>query len=213
MIGIGAAGLILSIAMMIMGYVSAFSSMDSEDTMIWQKNAPASWDASEIDSYSNLVYVSDGGNVSVELIGSDEYNYFIPCESTNNCHSSEIDGYTYVGELHAIGNRDTRTLDFNGTGHIQIWTDDYISESDIGFLGAGLGFYGCCCSIIFLIIGLISAVAIKDNVQNMVVLSQPGFVPQPQFGNQPIIQQQITPSNIPAQQPTMAETTNQFEHP
>jgi hypothetical protein len=216
-IGIGAVGIILSIVIMIIGYASAFSSMDldPEQNMIWQQNAPASWDASDIDTFSDyFVYVSDGGNVSVELIGSDEYNYFISCESTNNCYSSEISGYTYVGELYAIGDRDTRTLSFDGTGNVQIWSEDNsFSDSDYGFIGAGLGFYGCCCSIFILIIGLISAIVIKDNAQNMVVLGQPGFVSQPQFGNQPIIQQQPTLSNIPAQQPTMAETTNQFDHP
>jgi len=217
MIGIGVVGIILSIVIMIIGYVSAFSSMDldTEQDLFWEQNAPASWDASDIDTYSYyFVYVSDGGNASVELIGSDEYNYFISCESTNNCDSSTISGYTYVGELYAIGDRDTRTLNFNGTGNVQIWSEDSsFSDSDYGFLASGLGFWGCCCSIFILIIGLISAIAIKDNAQNMVVLGQPGFVPQPQFGNQPIIQQQTTPSNIPAQQPTMAETTNQFEHP
>ena len=217
MIGIGVAGLILSVVIMIFGYGTAFSSIlsEPEQDLFWEKNAPASWDASDINrDLDYFVYASDGGNVSVELIGSDEYNYFISCESTSNCDSSTISGYTYVGELYAIGDRDTRTLHFNGSGNVQIWADEgFFSGNGYGFLAAGLGFWGCCCSIFILIIGLISAVVIKDNVQNMVVLGQPGFVSQPQFGNQPIIQQQPTPDNIPAQQTTMAETTNQFEQP
>ena len=102
MIGIAVVGLILSVVLMIIGYVGVFSSMDleTEQDLIWEQNAPASWDASDVDSSTYYyVYIADGGNVSVELIGSDEYNYFISCESTNNCNSSDIAGYTYVGEL------------------------------------------------------------------------------------------------------------------
>ena len=214
MLGIGVAGLILSIAMMIFGYGTAFSSMDSEaeQDLIWEQFAPASWDASDIDQdWDYFVYVSDSGNVSVELIGSDEYNYFISCESTSNCDSSTISGYTYVGELYAIGDRDARTLHFNGSGSVQIWADE--GYLDDGFLTAGLGVWGCCCSILFLIIGGISAAVIKDNNQNIVVLGQPGFVSQPQFVQHPTIQQQPTPQITAVQQPTLQYQQQAIQQP
>lgn len=171
---------LVSLIMMIIGYSTYIPELldNSENgenlQLILTGGAPASWDASDIDTSDDyFVYASYGDDLEVELIGADEYNYFIPCDSTNNCNLGiEANGasYSYVGELYAIGNRDVRTLEFSGSADFRI----YSSSVPDGLMAAGIGIWGCCCGVIFLLIGGISVAMIKDEPKNMVIIQNLG---------------------------------------
>jgi hypothetical protein len=209
MLVVGIVLTLISFIVMVIGYGFAFDQILEEDdeeeidlNLEWNGPSPNSWDASNLDS-GKFVYIfaSTGDQIEVSLSGADENNYFINCESQDSCFSgvSKATGraISYIGELEYSGERDVRTLEFSGDGEIEIYTSDYddLPGSD-GFLLAGLGVWGCCCGVFFLIIGGVSAFMIKDNKTNFVVLQNGSNLGQPFFST-PSTVQQI--ANVPTQ--------------
>ena len=97
-------------------------------------------------------------------------------------------------------------VSFESSQPVWVTYDDPIIEEIMDevvgiFAGFGLGFIGTCCGVIFLIIGLIMALTMKDNggqqmmymppSDNQLIAQQPGSLPttthmsQPDFGNPP----------------------------
>lgn len=192
---------LISFIVMVVGYGFAFEQILEEDeeeidwNLEWSGPSPNSWDASNLDS-GKFVYVfaSVEDQVEVSLIGADENNYFIDCESQDSCFSgvSITTGreVSYIGELEYSGERDVRTLEFSGDGEIEIYTSDYddLAGSE-GFFLAGLGIFGCCCGVFFLLIGGVSAFMVKDNKTNLVVLQNGSNFGQPFIAPSSTVQQ------------------------
>ena len=193
MLVVGIVLTLISFIVMVIGYGFAFDQILEEEeeeidlNLEWNGSSPNSWDASNLES-GKFVYIfaSTGGQIEVSLTGADENNYFINCESQDSCFSgfSKATGraISYIGELEYSGERDVRTLEFSGAGEIEIYTSDYDDlPGEEGFLLAGLGIWGCCCGVFFLIIGGVSAFMIKDNKTNLVVLQNGSNLGQPFF--------------------------------
>ena len=166
------------------GYGSVFSSIDDQDDanlkLIWTGTAPTSWDASELESGWVYIYSSTdyGDDVEVTLIGADANNFFVSCETQDSCGAgiSKDTGefVRYLGELEYSTTTQTRLVEFNGTGEIEVYQET-LGDLDWSIMTAGLGVWGCCCGVLFLIIGAISAAAINDNSPKLVVLQQPVY--------------------------------------
>lgn len=124
--------------------------------------------------------------------------------SLNKVLDRESDGLVKVGRACLACYSGNLTFESN----VPVWVtyDDKLAEEIIDEIGALFfgfigGFGGLCCGVIFLIIGIIMALTMKDNGQqqmmymppadNQLIAQQPGYQPttthmsQPDFGNPP----------------------------
>ena len=207
LLGVGTISMIISAIMIVYGFAADFSDIDSPPELEWEGTAPTTWDANLYEDAWWHVYQAEGANVSVTVQSPDEYLYFTPCSQTNNCNSSEIVGWEYVGEIHAIviDSDEVSVIEFEGTGDVQVRKDVY------GAPTAGYGIFICCGSIVILILGGISAAVVKDKDTNPVMLGQAGYVVQPQVATQQWNPQPTPTAQVQPVQPGHPAT--QVEHP
>lgn len=199
---IGALMLVGSIVAVVVG----IGSTDFEDMVeqeVFTGEAPTNWDAELQWSSIYFVYVEEGSNVSAEILEGDVNNRFIPCSEDFSCQDYNTRlGYTYIGDL-SVQNDGLYQVGFSGDGDVLVTE----TEVDIdGILTAGFGIWCGCCSFIVLIIGLIMALVMKDNLPTQVVVmphgaGQVSFAAQPAsyVPGQPVVMNQEVSYQPPLQ--------------
>jgi len=192
-LGVGVVMLIGSIVAMVAGGGSFMGDIveNPTGTEKWTGTSPTTYEGNFEMIGIYYVFVEEGETVDVELVGGDADNRFIPCEENNDCEYYEWAGYTYVGGISVI-TEGTWEVKFTGDGDVMI------REQTIDLGGAmafGLGFWGLCCSVCVLGLGVIFIFALKDPPQQTgVLMVQPGQIPvQPVAGQAGVVQEQVQP--------------------
>lgn len=192
-LGVGVVMLIGSIVAMVAGGGSFMGDIveNPTGTEKWTGTSPTTYEGNFEMIGIYYVFVEEGETVDVELVGGDADSRFIPCEENNDCEYYEWAGYTYVGDI-SVMTEGTWEVKFTGDGDVMI------REQTIDLGGAmafGLGFWGLCCSVCVLGLGVIFIFALKDPPQQTAVLMvQPGQIPgQPIAGQAGVVQEQAQP--------------------
>ena len=197
-LGVGVVMLIGSIVAIIAGGGSFMGDLVENPNGVhkWNGTAPTTYegDFSALSLY--YIFAEDdstlnGTSINVTLVDDDENNSFIPCEDNEECDFYEYAGYTYLGRI-LVMTDGIWEVEFSGEGEVMIREQ----ELDLGGLMAmGLGFWGACCSICVLGLGVIFIFALKDPPQQTgVLMVQPGQIPgQPIAGQAGVVQAQVQP--------------------
>ena len=192
-LGVGVVMLIGSIVAMVAGGGSFMGDFveNPTGTEKWTGTSPTTYEGNFEMIGIYYVFVEEGETVDVELVGGDADSRFIPCEENNDCEYYEWAGYTYVGDI-SVMTEGTWEVKFTGDGDVMI------REQTIDLGGAvafGLGFWGLCCSVCVLGLGVIFIFALKDPAQQTAVLMvQPGQIPgQPIAGQAGVVQELVQP--------------------
>ncbi len=168
-LGIGGVLLVIGIAVTMLGGASIDNANpDSEDwsgTLMWEGTTPTTYEGNFDWTHTYNVWVEEGESVQVEVLDGDEYNRFISCEELEDCwvfdEDGAIAGYDYIGEIWIEDSGKfevTFTAEHGGSVDVMIRDDSFFG----GFLGMMGGFGACCFGILFLILGGILAVTMKD---------------------------------------------------
>ncbi|MED6297055.1 MAG: hypothetical protein VX828_02025 [Candidatus Thermoplasmatota archaeon] len=200
---VGAVMLVASILAVVVGIGSTDLDFHANSEEIFAGDAPTDWEG-ELDMFSiYLVYVEEGSNVSAEIVGGNEYNRFVSCSEDYTCSDSHTQsGYSYIGYL-SVENDGFYRVEFSGEGNV------LVAESEVevgGLLAAGIGFWCGCCSVLILIVGLIMALVMKDNVPAQILVMPQGggqvsFAAQPASytPGQPVVMNQEVSFQPPLQ--------------
>ena len=192
-LGVGVVMLIGSIVALVAGGGSFMGDMveNPNGTEKWTGTSPTTYEG-DFEMLSIFpVFVEEGATIDVELVNGDAENRFIPCEENDDCDYYEWAGYTYVGDI-SVMTDGTWEVKFTGDGDVMI------REQTIdlgGLMAVGLGFWGACCSLCVLGLGIIFIFTLKDPPQQTAVLMvQPGQIPgQPIPGQVGVVQEQAQP--------------------
>lgn len=192
-LGVGVVMLIGSIVAMVAGGGSFMGDFveNPTGTEKWTGTSPTTYEGNFEMMGIYYVFVEEGETVDVELVGGDVDSRFIPCEENNDCEYYEWAGYTYVGDI-SVMTEGTWEVKFTGDGDVMI-REQIIDIG--GAMAVGLGFWGACCSICVLGLGVIFIFALKDPPQQTgVLMVQPGQIPgQPIAGQAGVVQAQVQP--------------------
>ncbi len=105
------------------------------------------------------VFVEEGYEVDVYVSGN---GYFTSCEDWGDCDFYDLPGYDYVGDINVDVSGDYEVEFTENEGQL---VDVKIREETIpidGLMGLGGGCCGLCGALLFLIIGGIMALTLKD---------------------------------------------------
>ena len=192
-LGVGVVMLIGSIVAMVAGGGSFMGELveNPTGTEKWTGTSPTTYEGNFEMMGIYYVFVEEGETVDVELVGGDADSRFIPCEENNDCEYYEWAGYTYVGGISVMA-EGTWEVKFTGDGDVMI-REQIIDIG--GAMAVGLGFWGACCSICVLGLGIIFIFTLKDPQQQTgVLMVQPGQIPgQPIAGQAGVVQAQVQP--------------------
>lgn len=219
-LGIGSLMLIGSIIAMVVGGGSFFNDFAENPNGIekWSGTSPTTYEGDFEMMSIYYVFVEDGATVDVELVGGDSDSRFIPCEENRDCDFYEWAGYTYVGDI-SVMTEGTWEVAFTGNGDVMI-REQVIDFS--GMMAMGFGFWGTCCSICVLGLGIIFIFTLKDNKaqQGVMMVQQADGTIQPMGGMQqpgaasPMVGGAVHPAfatQQPASQPLQQQTTQQSQ--
>jgi len=191
-LGVGVVMLIGSIVAIIAGGGSFMDDFveNPNGTEKWSGTSPTTYQGDFEMMSMYYVFVEKGAEVDVELVGGDADNRFIPCEE-NDCEYHEWAGYTYVGDI-SVMTEGSWEVKCTGDGDVMI-REQIIDIG--GAMAVGLGFWGACCSICVLGLGVIFIFTLKDPQQQTgVLMVQPGQIPgQPIAGQAGVVQAQVQP--------------------
>lgn len=181
-LGVGTVLLIGSIIAMVVGGGSFFDDFAENPNGIekWSGTSPTTYEGDFEVMSIYYVFVEDGATVDVELVGGDSNSRFIPCGENGDCNFYEWAGYTYVGDI-SVMTEGTWEVEFTGNGDVMI-REQVIDFS--GIMAMGLGFWGTCCSICVLGLGVIFIFTLKDNKaqQGVMMVQQADGTIQPVGG-------------------------------
>ena len=143
---------------------------ESEDwsgTLMFKGETPATYDV-ELNVFSSYyVFVQEGANITVEILNGNDHNYFEPCENDDDCDMYDIEGnisgYEYIGEIliDDKGEYDITFTEENGEAVEVMIREDQGFQS---FLMIAGGSVGCFVGLLFLIIGGIMAMIMKESI-------------------------------------------------
>ena len=112
------------------------------------------------------IFVSNGGDVAVEVLNSDADDIFTPCELDDKCVDSnlQLGGYRYIGDLvfeeEGPGTYEINFIEENGDNLNVMIRED---TSYVSFLVLNGGVISSFAGIIILIIGIIRTKVMKEN--------------------------------------------------
>ncbi len=217
-LGVGALMLVGSIIAMVLGGGSFFNDFteNPNGTEKWSGTSPTTYEGDFELMGIYYVFVEDGATVDIELVGGDSDNRFIPCEEKRDCDFYDWAGYTYVGDI-SVMTEGTWEVAFTGNGDVMI-REQVIDLG--GMMAMGFGFWGICCSICVLGLGIIFIFTLKDNKaqQGVMMVQQADGTIQPVGGIQqpgvaaPMVGGAVHPAfanQQPASQPVQQQGTQQ----
>ena len=218
-LGIGGVILLGSIIAMIVGG-SSFADDIAENpdgTEKWTGTSPTTYTGEFYMMAQYSVFVENGSTVDVRVVDTNASNYFESCGEWDDCDSKTLPGYDYVGDI-IISNDGTFDIEFSGEGEIMIREQEIPLGGMMALIG---GFYGICCSVCVLGLGVIFIFALDDNKsQQIIMMQQPGAFVQPmQQGTidphtgQPIMHQVTYPQTGNAQTGMAQPVYNQPTQP
>jgi hypothetical protein len=167
-LGGGSVLFLISVAVLVVGsngMVDTFSEIDSNGDEYWTGNTPTTFSGELSQMSIYYVFIEEGRDVSVELIGEDAYSRFYPCDEDDSCDLLYVPGYTYVGDI-SVASSGTWEIKFSG---------DVVGDSDVmirsftmpinELIGMAAGCGGLCGALLLLIIGGVTAFTLKDKTK------------------------------------------------
>ena len=181
-LAIGGVLLVGSIIVMISGgqsFMGDFSE-NPNGTEKWSGTAPTTYqdDFSPFGMY--YVFIEEGKTVDIAVTGENDTNLFNPCSEYDSCDMYSWPGYSYVGQL-SFAEESPQEIEFTGEGKV------LVREQVIDFGGAMAftgGFFGICCAVLLLGLGVIFIFVLDDDKAQPVIMMQ-----QPGGGIHPMVQQ------------------------